>query len=81
MRYLLMAIIRVYQWTFSYDHGILGKIFPNTRYCRYNPSCSQYTFEAVQRFGFLKGSLMGMKRVARCHPGSKHPNYDPVPEK
>ena len=46
--------------------------------CRYEPSCSNYTLEAVQRYGLWKGSWMGFKRIMRCHPwgGSGH---DPVP--
>jgi putative membrane protein insertion efficiency factor len=47
--------------------------------CRFTPSCSNYTLEAVQRYGLFKGSWMGFKRIMRCNPwgGSGH---DPVPE-
>jgi putative membrane protein insertion efficiency factor len=64
-----MALIRVYQGTLS--HLMFTQ-------CRFTPSCSRYTHEAVERYGALRGSWLGLKRILRCHPF--HPGgYDPVP--
>ena len=48
--------------------------------CRFTPSCSEYTFEAIDRFGFLKGGFMGFWRLIRCNPFSKG-GFDPVPQR
>jgi putative membrane protein insertion efficiency factor len=66
---LVLRAIRVYQLTVS-------PLFAGS--CRYYPSCSQYTYEAVTRYGWARGSWMGIKRIGRCHPFARG-GYDPVP--
>jgi putative membrane protein insertion efficiency factor len=45
--------------------------------CIFYPTCSQYTLEAIEKYGALKGSIMGLKRILRCHPFNKG-GFDPV---
>ncbi len=66
---LLRAVIRLYQRAVSPSLGTN---------CRYAPTCSQYAFEAIGRFGAVRGGWMAAKRIGRCHPLAEG-GYDPVP--
>jgi len=48
--------------------------------CRFSPTCSQFTYEAVERFGVIRGSWLGFLRLLRCQPLSRRFGIDPVPE-
>ena len=64
-----VLMLRGYQVT-------LSPLLPSA--CRYQPSCSAYTLEAVERYGAMRGGWMGVKRILRCHPFARG-GYDPVP--
>jgi putative membrane protein insertion efficiency factor len=72
-------LIRFYQFFFSFDHSFWAK-YTTTRVCIYEPSCSEYTYQAIDKFGLIKGGVMGFFRILRCSPLGK-PGYDPVPDK
>lgn len=69
MKQLALWIIRFYQLTIS-------RFLPPS--CRFTPSCSQYGYEAIAKYGFFKGGWLALKRLGRCHPFSPG-GYDPVP--
>lgn len=79
MRRMALFLIKLYQNTVSLDHGLPNRIF-KTGTCRFYPSCSQYTYESVEKFGFVRGLFLGSKRVLRCHPWNEG-GHDPVPKK
>jgi putative membrane protein insertion efficiency factor len=68
-KFIPLSIVKFYQ-------AAIRPLLPNA--CRFTPSCSEYTIEAVNKYGTLKGSWLGLKRILRCHPWGGH-GYDPVP--
>jgi len=76
LKNLVLKLILFYQKTLSFDHGFLKALFPYG-YCRFNPSCSDYAYQAISRYGLLSGGFRALKRVLRCHPWNKGGN-DPL---
>lgn len=66
---LLVLLVRIYQYTLSPYIG---------RSCRFTPSCSNYSIEALKKHGAIKGSLLSARRIASCNPWGRS-GYDPVP--
>ena len=70
MKKVFLSLIRFYQRAIS----------PNTpASCRFRPTCSAYAYEAIQKYGALKGGALALKRLLRCNPFYKGDIYDPVP--
>lgn len=70
MKYIALGFIRFYQKAIS-------PMMPPS--CRFEPTCSHYGYEAIQKYGFFKGGWMTAKRIGRCHPFYTGNLYDPVP--
>ena len=64
-----ILLIKIYQL-------LISPLFPSS--CRYTPTCSHYTMEALKKYGLLKGGWLGIKRISSCHPWGGS-GYDPVP--
>lgn len=69
MRWLLLKLIRFYQ-------RFLSPLTPPS--CIYEPTCSNYAYQAIGKYGVLKGGLLAVRRILRCHPWGRG-GYDPVP--
>ena len=70
MKRVFLALIRFYQ-------RYISPIKPPC--CRFSPTCSHYAYEAITKYGALKGGWLALKRLMRCHPFYKGDPYDPVP--
>ena len=70
MRFLVLKIIRVYQ---KYLSPLLG---PS---CRFHPTCSEYTFQAIETYGVFKGGILAIKRILKCNPWGGS-GADPLPK-
>ncbi|MBP9718033.1 membrane protein insertion efficiency factor YidD [Candidatus Gracilibacteria bacterium] len=70
IRWPFIAVIKLYQKTLSPDHGPMKVLFPEG-YCKFSPTCSEYTKQAIEKHGVLWGGLKGTWRILRCNPCSR----------
>ena len=66
----VLFLIKIYQKTLSPDHGLLKFLFSNG-YCRFHPSCSQYSYETIKKRGLIIGLPKTLWRILRCNPWNK----------
>ena len=71
LKWMLLSSIRVYK-------QLVSPLLPSA--CRFTPTCSMYAYEAIEKYGAIKGTWMGIRRLARCHPFHAG-GFDPVPPK
>ena len=77
MKKVLLLFIRFYQKT-SFFHGYIAQtLFLTDSVCRFTPTCSEYTYQAIEKYGAIKGGLMTSWRILRCNPWNKG-GYDPL---
>ncbi|MFS8652701.1 MAG: membrane protein insertion efficiency factor YidD [Caldibacillus sp.] len=69
-------IKKIFLKTIRFYQKFISPIFPPS--CRYYPTCSQYGYEAIERFGVIRGGYLTVRRILRCNPLFKG-GYDPVP--
>lgn len=74
---LILAIIRIYQKTLSPDSGFLSHRYPYG-FCRFYPHCSEYGHQAINKYGLIRGIILLIKRLIKCHPFNRG-GYDPLP--
>ena len=72
-----MILKKVLLWFIKFYRSFISPLFPPS--CRFQPTCSQYALDAIDRFGAIKGGFLAIKRILRCHPFCKG-GYDPVPQ-
>jgi len=77
MKKLFLRLIRLYQKSWLYRLTVLKFLFLSDSACRFTPSCSEYAYQAISKYGIMRGGILGLKRIIRCHPWSKG-GYDPV---
>lgn len=70
IEYIILKGIKLYQKTISPDHGIFKFLRPYG-YCKYHPTCSEYSYLSIKKYGLFKGGFKSIKRIFRCTPWSK----------
>ena len=78
MKKLVLKLIKLYQKSSFLNNELFKTLFLTEQACKFEPTCSRYTYQAIDKYGVLKGGFLGVKRIIRCHPFSKG-GYDPTP--
>jgi putative membrane protein insertion efficiency factor len=77
MKRFLLLLIKTYQRSWLFRSSFLKMLFLTDAVCRFRPTCSIYTYQAIKRYGIMRGGFLSLKRITKCHPWSKG-GYDPL---
>ena len=77
MKKTILNLIKFYQKTKFFRSSLLKQLYLSDAACRFQPTCSNYTYQAIDKYGVLKGSWLGLLRIIRCNPWNKG-GYDPL---
>jgi len=75
---IFLKLIGIYQWGGAGRRFWKGAFSLADKACRYQPTCSEFCYQAIKRYGILKGLFLGFRRILRCHPLARG-GFDPVP--
>ncbi|MFS8158902.1 MAG: membrane protein insertion efficiency factor YidD [Candidatus Roizmanbacteria bacterium] len=79
MKSVLLFLIKQYEKIKPQIAVVARTLFGVSNYsCRFTPTCSRYLYEAIEKYGAIKGLSLGLKRILRCHPLNKSSHFDPV---
>lgn len=78
MKNIILKFIKLYQKTIFFRKAILKQLYLTDASCRFQPTCSNYSYQAIEKYGLGKGVILSFKRIIRCHPWNKG-GYDPIP--
>jgi putative membrane protein insertion efficiency factor len=77
MKNIVLKCITLYQKSAFLYNPFLKRVLLTDNLCKFEPTCSRFTYQAIEKYGLFKGGVMGIKRIIRCNPWSKG-GYDPV---
>lgn len=77
MKQFILSAIRFYQKYLKFNNSFARALFLTDNSCRFIPTCSEYAYQAIEKYGILRGILLGFKRIIKCHPFAKG-GWDPV---
>ncbi len=71
MKKFLLSSIRFYQKNLNFNNQLMKNLFLVDRACRFTPTCSEYCYQAIEKYGILKGIWLGLRRIIKCHPWNR----------